>query len=129
MCRFFRLMFLYLVIAPALFTSCAHDQTRPIESISYVRQLPVKVVGEDQDGRIHTFQPEQGFVFEPGQVMTVYDQGSPLMAFRVLPSDEYPVRFTAIRIRRYGQSTKLDLNKRYFVISETDVNTVQQIDP
>jgi|GEM_PF-2085746 len=104
------LFFILISLACPAF-SCRHAEAETLPAID-ARQLGIIPKEVSRSGRIYRFKLENAMP-RTGNVLLIQIGDRPIMAFRVLKSDEASKEIIAKRIRRYDQEGKLELEKRY----------------
>ncbi len=84
------------------------------------RRFDVKPIQKSNSGKVYLFESKK-VTPKTGNLILLYDQDQPVMAFRVLKNEADENRFVAKRVRRYGNIVNLILNREYVSIEKTGV--------
>lgn len=76
-----------------------------------------KPIQKSKSGRIYLFQAIQ-VIPKTGNLILLYEQDRPIMAFRVLKNDRWKKQFVGKRVRRYDQVGELAMNQAYSSIEK-----------
>lgn len=76
-----------------------------------------KPIQKSTSGKIYLFESNQ-VIPKTGNLILIYDQDKPAMAFRILKNDHERNRFVGKRVRRYDQTSELQLNQNYTSIEK-----------
>lgn len=80
-------------------------------------RFEAKPIQKSTSGKIYLFESNQ-VIPKTGNLILVYDQNKPAMAFRVLKNDRSKNRFVGKRVRRYDQTSELKLDQDYTSIEK-----------
>ena len=76
-----------------------------------------KPIQKSSSGKVYLFETSIG-VPKTGNLIIIYDQNKPAMAFRVLQNNPLKKQFVGKRVRRYGDTGELSLNHSYSSIEK-----------
>lgn len=88
----------------------------PLPSID-AHRFDAKPIQKSTSGKIYLFESAQ-VIPKTGNLILIYEQDKPAMAFRVLKNDPTNRRFVGKRIRRYDQTSELKLDQNYVTIEK-----------
>ncbi len=80
-------------------------------------RFDTKPIQKSSSGKIYLFESGQ-IIPKTGNLILIYHDNKPAMAFRVLKNDPLRHRFVGKRIRRYDQTSELELNQEYTSIEK-----------
>jgi len=93
--------------------SLADDALPPIDA----HRFELKPVQKSTSGKIYLFESNQ-VIPKTGNLILVYENEKPAMAFRVLKNDLSKKQFVGKRVRRYDQINELKMNQEYMSLEK-----------
>lgn len=103
-----------LIFLSLLFAGFLHAENLPVID---ARQFEVSPTQVSSSGRIYKFRVS-GRVPRTGNILLIQIDQRPVMAFRVLTSDESTSEVVAKRVRRYDVEGKLIIDQRYQAVEK-----------
>lgn len=88
----------------------------PVSEIE-ARRFEIKPAQKSSSGKIYLFDSPT-VIPKTGNLILVYDDSKPAMAFRVLKNDDEKKQFVGKRVRRYDGTGDLELKKNYSSIEK-----------
>jgi len=98
-------------LAVACTDTAAAGTTETLPPID-AHRFDVKPLQKSASGKIYLFESNQ-VIPKTGNLILIYDEDKPAMAFRVLKNDRFKKQFVGKRVRRYDQTNELKIDQAY----------------